>query len=226
MHKHILNINDLGLRPYTEVYEAMIHFTKTRTPQTPDALWLCEHHPVYTLGRAGDMAHIRTEHLSQPSDQNTSSCHNIPIIRTDRGGQVTYHGPGQWVLYPLVELKRYNLNLSTWISLLEKIIIDALGRLDIVAYHDPKARGIYTNKGEKIASIGLRISKGCSYHGIALNVDMDLTPFSWIDPCGNPLLKVTQVTQHTTVDLSEFKKTLINMFCERLSSHTSESHLL
>ncbi len=174
-----LEVHFLGRRDYRDVWEKMQDFTDRRSQQTPDNLWVVEHPPVFTLGQAG-----KTEHLLAPGD--------IPIIKVDRGGQVTYHGPGQLVIYVLIDLKRHQLGVRQLVSALEHAIIGLLASHGIEATRRDDAPGVYVD-GAKIASLGLKIRKGCSYHGLALNVDMDLEPFSRINPCGYEGLAVTQL---------------------------------
>jgi lipoyl(octanoyl) transferase len=164
---------------YLPVFQAMKDFTATRTDTTPDEIWLMEHNAVFTQGQAGKAEHI-------------IDSHDIPVVQSDRGGQVTYHGPGQLMLYPLLELKRYQLGVRDAVDLLENLVIALLKRYDIEARGDLKARGVYVGDA-KIAAIGLRIRKGYAYHGLSLNVDMDLTPFSYINPCGYKALPITQI---------------------------------
>src|SRR3990167_2494183 len=187
-----LIVRDLQLSEYAVTWQKMCNFTNTRTPETPDELWLLEHPPVFTQGLAG-----KAEHILNPRD--------IPVIQTDRGGQVTYHGPGQLVVYPLIDLKRKNLYARALVKKLEQSVIDLLAQFSIPAASKCEAPGVYVNN-EKICSIGLRIRKNCSYHGIALNVDMDLTPFSYINPCGYAGLKMTQLNAHRKVTMEEIKK--------------------
>jgi lipoyl(octanoyl) transferase len=168
-----------GLQDYQETWERMRRFTDTRSSDTPDELWLLEHPPVYTLGQAG-----RPEHLREPG--------GIPVVRTDRGGQVTYHGPGQLVAYLMLDLRRSGLGVKRLVNILEQSVIDLLGQRGISAYARPDAPGVYVN-GAKIAALGLRVRQGCSYHGLSLNVAMDLEPFGRIDPCGYAGLQVTQI---------------------------------
>ena len=171
-------IRRLGLAEYQPTYAAMREFTSLRQRDTPDELWLLQHAPVYTAGLA-----CRPEHLPRRSD--------IALERIDRGGQITYHGPGQVVMYTLLDLARRNLKIRTFVGLLEQAVIDTLGQYRVPAQRKAGAPGIYVN-GAKVAALGLRVrSTGC-YHGVALNVDMDLTPFLAIDPCGYPGLAVTQ----------------------------------
>ena len=167
------------LSPYESVWEAMRAFTNARTSHTPDELWVVQHAPVFTLGQAG-----RPEHILNAG--------NIPVVQTDRGGQVTYHGPGQLVVYTLLDLQRRSLSVHRLVCQLEQIIIDLLDSWDIAAHRKPKAPGVYVENA-KIAAIGLRLRRQCSYHGFSLNVDMDLSPFNDINPCGYPNQAVTQL---------------------------------
>ena len=154
-------------------------FTNARTGDSPDEIWLVEHPPVYTLGQAG-----RREHVHAPG--------RIPVAATDRGGQVTYHGPGQAVVYVLVDLRRRGVGVRGFVHGLEQAVIDAVGRAGVVAARRPGAPGVYVN-GAKLAALGLRVRRGCTYHGIAVNVDVDLAPFRGIDPCGYAGLEVTRL---------------------------------
>jgi lipoyl(octanoyl) transferase len=170
----------LGVVPYTPTYEAMRRFTETRGPATPDELWVLEHPPVYTVGVAG-----RKEHFPHRTE--------IPLEHVDRGGQITYHGPGQAIVYALVDLARRGLTVRAMVSAIEQAVIDALAAHGVGAERRSGAPGVYVN-GAKIAALGLRVRRGCCYHGVALNVNMDLAPFSAIDPCGYPGLAVTQTS--------------------------------
>ncbi|BAK76514.1 lipoyl(octanoyl) transferase [Pseudogulbenkiania sp. NH8B] len=172
-------VKHLGLVDYSPTWLAMQAFTDNRTADTPDELWCLEHPPVYTLGLAG-----KPEHLIMPSQ--------IEVVKCDRGGQVTYHGPGQLVVYLLIDFKRMGIGVRELVRRIEQSVIDLLAELGIEANGDVNAPGVYV-RGEKIASLGLRIKNGAVYHGLSLNVDMDLTPFSWINPCGYAGLKVTQI---------------------------------
>lgn len=174
-----LRLRDLGNRPYTETWQAMRDFTDQRDDSTPDALWLVEHPPVYTLGRNADRAHILREA-------------GIPVVGTDRGGQVTYHGPGQLVAYTLFDLNRLGIGIRSLVMGLENAVIATLAQYGIRAEARRDAPGVYV-EGRKIASLGLRVRRGCSYHGLSLNVDVDLAPFAAIDPCGHPGLEVTRL---------------------------------
>ncbi len=175
-----LHVKQLGLRPYVDTWKLMREFTDHRNHRTPDQLWLLEHPPVFTLGQAG-----RPEHLLRPGE--------IPVVKTDRGGQVTYHGPGQLVAYLLLDLRRAGLGVRGLVTLLEQAVIDLLADNGISATARPDAPGVYV-KEAKIASVGLRVRRGCSFHGLSLNLDMDLSPFERINPCGYPGLSVTQLS--------------------------------
>lgn len=171
-------IIDLGRQPYEQVWQDMQRLTNERDADTPDQLWLVEHDPVYTLGQAGDPAH-----LLQGSD--------IPLVKTDRGGQITYHGPGQQVMYVLIDLRRRKLGIRALVTLLEESVIAVLAELGVTAIARADAPGVYVN-GAKVAALGLRVRNGRSYHGLALNIDMDLSPFHAINPCGYAGMAVTQ----------------------------------
>jgi len=174
----------LGLTAYEPTWRAMQTFTANRDAATPDEIWLTEHPPVYTQGIAG-----KPEHLLRTDT-------GIPLIKIDRGGQITYHGPGQLVAYLLLDLKRRNLSVRPLVRKMEAAVIDLLGEYGIAARYRADAPGVYVavNEGEsKIAALGLRIRNGCCYHGLALNIDMDLSPFDAINPCGYAGLKVTQL---------------------------------
>jgi lipoyl(octanoyl) transferase len=157
----------------------MTEFTNQRGLETQDQLWLVEHPPVFTQGQAG-----KAEHLLFPGD--------IPVVQTDRGGQVTYHGPGQLVAYPLLDLKRLKIGVRDLVTHIEQTIIATLAHYQISSAAKPDAPGVYV-EGKKIASLGLRVRRGCSFHGLALNVDMDLSPFLQINPCGYEGLAMTQI---------------------------------
>ena len=176
----MLTIRNLGLQDYETSWQAMQRFTQERNTDTPDELWIVEHFPVYTLGLSG-----KREHLL-----NTG---NIPVINSDRGGQVTYHGPGQLVIYSLLDIKRLNLGVRQLVTVLEQAMIGTLADNGIIAVSKADAPGVYVND-KKIGSIGLRIKKNCSYHGLSLNNDMDLSPFDHINTCGYSDLKVTQLS--------------------------------
>lgn len=177
-----LNVLNLGRTDFEATYEAMRLFTETRDVSTPDELWLTEHRPVYTVGAAG-----RPEHLPGPAGDRS-----IPVRHINRGGQITYHGPGQPIVYTLLDLTRRHLKVRALVQLLEQSVIDLLLHHRIKALRKSGAPGVYVD-GEKIAALGLRVTRRGCYHGVALNVDMDLSPFYNIDPCGYPGLAVTQM---------------------------------
>ena len=175
----------LGVAPYEATWHAMQAFTEARSEATPDEIWLLEHAPVYTLGQAG-----KREHILRPTE--------IPILQIDRGGQVTYHGPGQLLAYTLIDLRRRKLGVRELVRKLENSVIALLADFDIESYGKVDAPGVYVRMPgsaveAKIAALGLRIRNGCAFHGLSLNVDMDLTPFSWINPCGYVGLPVAQL---------------------------------
>jgi len=172
-------IKEMGTAEYLPTVEAMREFTARRGAHTPDELWLLEHPPVYTLGLAADASH-------GPKAGGTGG--TIPLVQVERGGEVTYHGPGQVVLYTLVDLARRGIKVKQFVAMLEQAVIDLLGAR---AERKPGAPGIYVG-GAKVAALGIRVTRGCTYHGLALNVDMDLAPFAAIDPCGYPGMQVTQ----------------------------------
>jgi len=174
-------VRHLGLQPYEPVSQAMHDFTDSRDDLTPDEIWLVEHPPVFTQGQAG-----KAEHVLVPGD--------IPVIQSDRGGQVTYHGPGQQVMYVLLNLKRRKLGVRELVTLLEQTVVDTLAEYDIDAHPRADAPGVYVGE-MKICSLGLRIRKGCSFHGLALNINMDLSPFLRINPCGYAGMEMTQMRQ-------------------------------
>ncbi len=171
-------IRRLGTTDFEATWRAMQRFTDTRSPGTPDELWLTDHPPVYTVGIAG-----RDEHLPRTDD-------GTPVIRTDRGGQVTWHGPGQIVVYVLMDLKRAGITVRTLVRRLEQAVIDVLAAHGIAATGDEARPGVYVG-GAKIAALGLKVRRGCSYHGMSFNADPDLVAFDAIDPCGHPGLAVT-----------------------------------
>ena len=174
-----MHIRHLGLVDYEPTWHAMQAFTETRTDETPDELWIVEHPPVYTLGLAG-----KPEHLLQQTA--------IPLVKTDRGGQITYHGPGQLVVYLLMDLRRRDYGVRDMVRRIEQAIIDTLADYGIEARGDANAPGVYVG-ARKIASLGLRIKNHATYHGLSLNVSMDLAPFGWINPCGYAGLEVTRM---------------------------------
>ena len=179
MNDQLLNIRQLGRQDYQPIWQQMKHYTDTRDEQSPDQLWLLEHFPVYTQGQKG-----QPEHILNPG--------NIPVIQVDRGGQVTYHGPGQLIVYILVDIRRLKLGVRTLVRRIEASVIALLADYGIIGEGRCDAPGVYVNNA-KICSLGLRIRRGCSYHGLSFNVDMDLTPFQQINPCGLPNLQITQL---------------------------------
>jgi lipoyl(octanoyl) transferase len=178
----VLGFRELGKRAYEPVWQAMQRFTDGRGPDTPDEVWLVQHLPVFTQGQAG-----KSEHLLLPGD--------IPVVQVDRGGQVTYHGPGQLVVYLLLDVRRLGFGVRELVSRMELALIDLLASYNVPAAAKPDAPGVYVD-GAKIASLGLRIRKGCSFHGLALNVDLDLQPFQRINPCGYAGLAMTRLCDH------------------------------
>lgn len=176
-----LKIRHIGMQDYQHSWQRMRGFSRERTPTTADELWVLEHAPVFTQGRAG-----KAEHVLAPGE--------IPIVKTDRGGQVTYHGPGQIILYVLIDLHRRKLGIKHLVAAIEQAVIKTLADENIVAGLQAGAPGVYVN-GRKIASLGLRVTHGCTYHGVSLNYDMDLSPFSRINPCGYQGLEVTQMVE-------------------------------
>lgn len=199
-----LDIQQMGGCDYQQIFTAMRAFTEQRQAQTHDQLWVLQHFPVFTQGKAGKAEHILTK-----SD--------IPIVQSDRGGQVTYHGPGQLIIYFLIDLHRRNMNIRQLLDIIEQSIIKLLAGYHITAHTIDKQPGVYVNE-EKIASLGLHIHKGCSYHGLSLNVDMDLTPFTYINACGIKGLNVTQLADlgcHQNID--QVKDTLLNIIQAQLT---------
>ena len=204
-------VNRLGLSDYHETWQAMRDFTDRRDANTADELWITEHAPVFTQGLNG-----RAEHLLAPGD--------IPVVQIDRGGQITYHGPGQLVLYCLLDIKRLGLGVKSLVAMLEKSVIELLHGYQIEADARPGAPGVYVGQA-KVAALGLRIRKGCCYHGLSLNVDMDLEPFSRINPCGYRGLEVTQlrdlgVSRGVAVLGQELADILIGNLSEKESGST------
>lgn len=171
----------LGMQDYQETWDSMLAFTQMRTEETADEVWLLEHPPVFTFGQAG-----KQEHLLNP--------HDIPVIQTDRGGQITYHGPGQLITYVLVDLRRKQWGVRQLVTRLEQAVIATLDEYGVAGNSFRERPGVYVNE-KKIASIGLRVKRGCSYHGLSFNIDMDLKPFSYINPCGYQGLEMTQLVE-------------------------------
>ena len=168
-----------GLQPYEPMWRAMQAFTDARDAQTPDELWVVQHEPVFTLGQAG-----KWDHVLMPGD--------IPVVPVDRGGQVTYHGPGQIVAYPLIDLRRAGVGVREFVTRIEQALIDTMAEWNVLAVRKDGAPGVYVD-GAKIAALGLRVRRGCTFHGLAFNIDMDLEPFRRINPCGFQGLEVVQL---------------------------------
>ena len=197
-------IRHLGLTGYEPTWQAMQAFTAQRTPESPDELWLTEHPPVYTLG-------LNRKDVRMPWRAD------IPLVRTDRGGKITYHGPGQIVIYLLLDLKRQGLTVRQLVDRMEGAIISLLAEYRVSAAGRPDAPGVYVN-GSKIASLGLRLKNGCCYHGLSLNADMDLSPFNAIDPCGYRGLQVTQTRDlGIAADCDTLAQRLVTLLQNQLS---------
>ncbi len=194
---------DLGVVPYESTWEDMKDFTQTRSKEDPDQIWLLEHPSVFTQGQAG-----KAEHLLNAGD--------IPVVQADRGGQVTYHGPGQLVAYIMIDLKRLGIGVRDLVTLIENSIVDVLHCGGIASYPKPDAPGVYVD-AMKISSLGLRVRRGCSFHGVALNVDMDLTPFLRINPCGYQGLQMIDMKRlKSEATMAQVKIQLANILAERL----------
>lgn len=199
-----------GLTPYQDSWEAMRAFTDRRDHSTVDEVWLLQHPPVFTQGLAG-----KAEHVLAAGD--------IPVIQTDRGGQVTYHGPGQLVVYPLLDLDRLQLGVRGLVDLLEQVVIDLLGDYELPASRRDGAPGVYID-GAKIASIGLKVRRSCSYHGLALNIENDLAPFSSINPCGYAGLTMTRMCdQLESVEFDRIARQLLNQLAAALGLDVLEA---
>lgn len=208
----LLEVTDLGLQPYEQVWAAMTEFTNTRTSETIDQLWLVQHPPVFTQGQAG-----KAEHLLVPGD--------IPVVQSDRGGQVTYHGPGQLVAYPLLDLRRLKMGVRDLVTAIEQTIVATLAHYQIEAFPKPDAPGVYVStegRVDKIASLGLRVRRGCSFHGLALNVAMDLSPFLRINPCGYQGLAMTQMQNllPKPISIENVQQQLVIQFAQKLGYET------
>ena len=196
-------VKNLGLQPYSIIYNAMHQFTQQRDTDTQDEIWLVEHPAIFTQGKVG-----KAEHLLHQT--------NIPVIQTDRGGQITYHAPGQQIMYILIDLKRLKMGIRDTVSALENSVINTLNDYHISAVAKPDAPGVYVNE-QKICSLGLHIQHGCTLHGLALNVDMDLSPFNNINPCGYAGLKMTQVKAFLSdINPEEIRSKLVNYFIDQL----------
>ena len=217
-------LRTLGRVDYAPTLDAMRTFTETRSADTPDEIWLCEHAPVYTQGQAGLPAHVL-------------DAAGIPVVQTNRGGQVTYHGPGQVVAYPLIDLRRLGLYVKEYVYRLEHAVLKALESFDVTGHRVPGAPGIYVNLADpgghaaltwprpdtfaglgKVAALGIKVSRHCTYHGVALNVDMDLKPFAGINPCGYAALQTVDLA---TLGVRTDWSTVARRLGDRLVSHLS-----
>lgn len=203
----LLHLRQLGLQPYASCWQAMQQFTATRSSASPDELWIVQHPPVFTLGQAG-----RLEHLLDPG--------TIPVINSDRGGQVTYHGPGQLLIYLLLDLHRKGIGIKLLVSAIEQALTDCLKTFGIDAQPRTGAPGVYVGD-DKIASLGLRVRRGCSFHGLALNVAMDLDPFRRINPCGYPGLGMTQVSHFNPAATPD---SVAPLLCQHLAQQLAYTH--
>lgn len=198
-----LILRSLGRQPYAPTWHRMQAFTAERDGDTRDEIWLLEHDPVFTQGQAG-----KPEHLLNPGD--------IPVVQVDRGGQVTYHGPGQLIVYLLIDLKRRKLGVRDTVTLMEQSVVRVLADYGVEAYPKADAPGVYVD-GAKICSLGLRVRRGCTFHGLALNLDMDLSPFLRINPCGYAGLSMTQLSQLAPqADLTAVPQQLANYLIEQI----------
>ncbi len=207
---HPVIIRDLGLSDYETVFQDMQAFTVARDADTPDEIWLTEHHPVFTQGQAG-----KAEHLLAPGD--------IPVVQSDRGGQVTYHGPGQITAYLMFDLRRLGIGVRNLVTGIEEAMINTLAQNDIQAAPRADAPGVYIDD-DKIGSLGLRVRRGCSYHGLSLNVDMDLEPFSRINPCGLFGIQVTHMARFLSVSLEEVQSQLVASLLKQFNLEVSKQH--
>lgn len=201
-------VRKLGGADYVQILSAMRQFTAQRSEDTPDELWLLEHPPVYTLGQGADDAH------------GPKAGSGIEVLRVERGGEVTYHGPGQLVVYTLVDIARRGIKVREYVKLLEQSIIDLLAAHGVAAARKPGAPGVYVG-GAKVAALGIRVSRGRALHGLALNVDMDLAPFAAIDPCGYPGLAVTQTRD---LGIAAGIDALGNELARRIAGHLEAHH--
>ncbi|SEG76521.1 lipoyl(octanoyl) transferase LipB [Marinobacterium lutimaris] len=198
-----LIVRELGLQPYEPTWHRMQAFTDQRDAETVDEIWLLEHEPVFTQGQAG-----KAEHLLNPGD--------IPVVQVDRGGQVTYHGPGQLIAYLMIDLRRRSIGVRDTVSLMENAVVSVLADFGIDAYPKPDAPGVYVD-GAKISSLGLRVRRGATFHGLALNLNMELEPFLRINPCGYAGLAMTQLSQLAPeADLASVPERLLNYLIEKI----------
>ena len=202
-------VRQLGLQSYEPIWQKMQDFTDTRDENSPDEIWFVEHEPVFTQGQAG-----KAEHVLAPGD--------IPVIQVDRGGQVTYHGPGQQMMYVLFNLRRLKIGVRELVNWLEECIVDMLKEYGINAYAKPDAPGVYVSDS-KIASLGLRVRRGCSFHGLALNVNMDMSPFMRINPCGYAGMNMVQTSElNGPSQLDEVAQGLVKHMLKRLNAEHVE----
>lgn len=206
-----LQVRGLGRVDYQESWQAMQTFTDQRNASTADELWVLEHPPVFTQGQAG-----RAEHLLAPGD--------IPVIQADRGGQITYHGPGQLLIYCLLDIRRLGLGVRDLVTLIEDAILESLAHFNVNGERLAGAPGVYVS-GEKIAALGLRVRRGCSFHGLAFNVDLDLEPFSRINPCGYEGLQVTRLADHAKVSQPELAQQLTGRLATLLGYNERFNHV-
>jgi len=195
-----LIVRDLGLIEYQQAWQRMQALTDNRDETTVDELWLLQHPRVFTQGQAG-----KAEHLLMPGD--------IPVIQVDRGGQVTYHGPGQLVVYFMLDIKRLGIGVRNLVTAIEESTVNTLAHFGIESAAKPDAPGVYID-GTKVASLGLRVRRGCSFHGLAINVDMDLEPFNRVNPCGYAGMVMTQVAQYAEATLEQVANQFVNEFCK------------
>lgn len=201
----LVNVSQFSeLKLYQPLYQQMKDYTRSRTENSPDVIWLLEHQGVFTQGLAG-----KKEHILDPGE--------IPVIQSDRGGQVTYHGPGQLMIYTLIDLKRLNIGIKHFVRSLESTIIALLKQYGINGHTQCNAPGVYVD-GDKICSLGLRVSRGCTYHGLSLNVNMDLSPFTRINPCGFRHLKMTQISHFIpTISVQAVMQDVLPLLLEHLT---------
>ena len=213
--KHIAEVQllDLGTQDYQETWQSMVNFTENRNADTQDQIWLVEHPPVYTMGLAA-----KTEHVLDTR--------SIPIVKTDRGGQVTYHGPGQIVIYLLLDLKRRKLGIKSLVRVIEESLIKLLADCAVESHTIENAPGVYVT-GKKIAALGLRVRRNGCYHGLSLNIDMDLEPFTGINPCGYPGLEVTQLkdlkSEYSINNIKQIQKDLVKHLLVQLYESSMNS---
>ena len=201
----MIKIKEKGLQDYNSTWQEMVSFTENRDNHTEDELWTLEHRSVFTQGLSG-----KPEHLLRETE--------IEVIKSDRGGQITYHGPGQLIVYCLIDIKRLGIGVKQMVSIIEKSIIDLLSDFSIASHKIPGAPGVYVD-GSKIAALGLKVKRGKTYHGLSLNVDMNLSPYNLINPCGYKDLKITQISNLTDnkPDLDKIKKQLTKNLAKYVS---------